>query len=464
MARYATMVALWALAAWHRLRLVEHAIVGSDSLGPYLQAKAALLGHLPRPPNPESGDALWLLAVPLVSLADSLEALFEARFVLGGVVAPLAFAAAWHWADDDVSAARRWAGALAAGVLMAFDPGLVDTLVSGARSYGAPELVGLMTLGVALAIRGYTHGLALAMLGLVWAAGHHPLSIGAAAGLWLMWPQRETWSVRRAALLFGALLAVPRLLRLAKLALCGEGLVPCIVRVAQSNNSTAEPMLSQLKTAMHDRFLVDWGSGLWVVLAGVLATALCRHRTHRRAAGFAVLCLIGLVSVGMLNGYLRSYHLRIIAVPLAVAAGLGLARAWPLAPLGALAAVMNWQPHLIVGPDSGAVARHDRIAAELPSGPKWVDRVWWSGSPTVDASAVVLSGMLQGAEGFALGPDVPVTLLSVEDNSWEVMRFRTSTEARSWLDGQGRTPHQRGGAYDWATIVDPSTRLEDARW
>ena len=56
------MLALWAVAAWVRLRAVEHAIVGSDSLGPYLQAKAALLGHLPRPPNPESGDALWMLA------------------------------------------------------------------------------------------------------------------------------------------------------------------------------------------------------------------------------------------------------------------------------------------------------------------------------------------------------------------------------------------------------------------
>ena len=124
------MLALWAVAAWVRLRAVEHAIVGSDSLGPYLQAKAALLGHLPRPPNPESGDALWMLAVPLVAWADSLSTLFTARFVMGGVVAPLAFAAAWHWTEDDVGPARRWAAALTAGLLMAFDPGLVDTLVT----------------------------------------------------------------------------------------------------------------------------------------------------------------------------------------------------------------------------------------------------------------------------------------------------------------------------------------------
>ena len=36
--------------------------------------------------------------------------------------------------------------------------------------------------------------------------------------------------------------------------------------------------------------------------------------------------LAGLVLIGLSNGYLRSYHLRILAVPLAVAAGLGLAR------------------------------------------------------------------------------------------------------------------------------------------
>ena len=55
------------VAAWHRLRVLDESIVSSDSLGPYLQAQAALFGHLPRPPNPESGDLLWVLAVPLVA-------------------------------------------------------------------------------------------------------------------------------------------------------------------------------------------------------------------------------------------------------------------------------------------------------------------------------------------------------------------------------------------------------------
>ncbi len=458
------MLALWGIAAWYRLRAVGHAIVGSDSLGPYLQAKSALLGHLPRPPNPESGDALWMLAVPFVAWTDSLSSLFSARFVAGGVVAPLAFAAAWHWTDDDVQPARRWAAAITAGLLMAFDPGLVDTLVSGARSYGAPELVGLMTLGLALAMRGYTHGLAIAVLGFIWATGHHPLAAGVGLGMLLLWPSSVGRSVRRCAVVLGAILATPRILRIGDTLMCGEGPVACLRRVAQSNNVGAGPPLEQLQKALHDRFLVDLDGGVWIILAGVLAVLLCQRRGHRRAGVFALMSMAGLVMIGLSNGYLRSYHLRIIAVPLAVAAGLGLARAWFVAPIGAAVALMHWQPRIVVGPDPGAVARHDAIAATLPEGPKWVDRVWWSGPPSLDASGVVLSGHLQGKRDFILDRSAPMILLSVDDSGWTTEQFSSPSAARSWLSKQDRDPHQLGGAYDWATITDPSTRLEDARW
>jgi hypothetical protein len=44
------------------------------------------------------------------------------------------------------------------------------------------------------------------------------------------------------------------------------------------------------------------------------------------------------------------------------------------------------------------------------------------------------------------------------------MELKDAQDARQWLNAQGSLPHQRGGAYDWATISDPQTRLEDARW
>ena len=77
------MIALWGVAAWHRLKVLNETVIGSDSLGPYLQAQAALFGHMPRPPNPESGDALWVSMLPLVGIADTLSGLFALRFIVG---------------------------------------------------------------------------------------------------------------------------------------------------------------------------------------------------------------------------------------------------------------------------------------------------------------------------------------------------------------------------------------------
>ena len=95
-----------------------------------------------------------------------------------------------------------------------------------------------------------------------------------------------------------------------------------------------------------------------------------------------------------------------------------------------------------------------------------MDRVWWSGPPTLDASAVVLSGWLTGRRDFRLGPSTPFVLLNVTEDLEEptVVRFSKASEARGWVEDRDAAPHQRGGAYDWATIAHPQTRLEDARW
>ena len=67
-------------------------------------------------------------------------------------------------------------------------------------------------------------------------------------------------------------------------------------------------------------------------------------------------------------------------------------------------------------------------------------------------------------ERFVLNRDAPFILLSIDAEGWSTLDFPSADAARSWLDEQDRDPHQRGGAYDWATITDPRTRLEDARW
>jgi hypothetical protein len=463
------MTALWVVAAWHRLKVLDHAIVGSDSLGPYLQAQAALFGNIPRPPNPESGDALWLMMLPIVALADSLQDLFFTRFVLGGVVAPLGFAAAYHWTAATSSPWRRWAAAIAAGLFLAFDPGLLDTLVSGARSYGAPELIGITTLCAALSLRGYPWAPTATVISLVLAAGHHPLALGVGLGLVPLIPAvRRAVGPRhlRTALVLGGVVALPRLFRIGSLAWCGDGPLACLSSVAQSNITEPDPWMNLLQVALHDRWLVDLDAGAWLIMAGVLSILFCTCKEHRKAAHFALWGLAGVLLIGLLTGYVRSYHLRITAVPMAVAAGLGLARAWPLAPIAACIFIGHTYTLLPVGPDQGALARHDQVATELPKGPLWVDRVWWDGPPNLDPSGVVLSGWLAGRRDFQLGPQTPFILLEngTGELGWNMRSFDHLDSARRWFDAQNRLPHQRGGAYDWATISAPHTRLEDARW
>jgi len=467
--RLLTMLGLWAVAAWHRLRVLDHAVVGSDSLGPYLQAQAALFGNLPRPPNPESGDALWLTMVPLVAAADSLVELFSFRFALGGIVAPLGFAAAYHWTSETRSAQRRWAAAMTAGILLAFDPGLVDTLVSGARSYGAPEFVGAFTLSMALSLRGVPWAPAAGLVSLVFAIGHHPLAIGVAiAALPFLHQLHRIHGGRtlQKTLWIGALAAVPQAARLGSLALCGEGIGACLAKVAQSNITEPVPWMELTKVSLHDRFAVDFKGTTAVVIVGVVLALFCRQKDHRKSALFAVISLIGVLGVGLSNGYIRSYHLRIVAVPVAAVAAIGLARVWPLAGVASIAVVLTHMDRLPVGPDPGAMARQDAAATTLPNGPLWVDRVWWGGPPTLDASAVVLSGWLRGRGDFELGDTTPFVLLNVGSEADEptIKLFGSASTAREWVQEQSTAPHQAGGAYDWATVVQPNTRLEDARW
>jgi len=463
------MLALWGVAAWHRLKVLNETVIGSDSLGPYLQAQAALFGNLPRPPNPESGDALWFLMLPFVALAENLSELFALRFCVGALVAPLGFAAAYHWLSPTVQSTRRWAASITAGIFLAFDPGLLDTLVSGARSYGAPELMGATTLLLAMGLRQYPWALPLMAVTFVAAVGHHPLALGMALGGMVMISSLHRANGGRTiklALILGGIACIPRILRLAAIMNCGESILGCLGQVAQSNIVEPEPWSTLVFKAVHDRWVVDLDVAGWLLLAGLLSLLLCTEKEHRKAAHWAIFGTIGILLIGVLNGYVRSYHLRITAVPVAVAAAMGLSRAWPVALMAS--GVFIWRTHALlpVGPDPGALARQDLVTGQLPQQALWVDRIWWDGIPRLDPSAVVLSGWLQGRRNFQLDRNTAFILLENhnKESGWNVLEFTNAKAARLWFDEQQRTPHQRGGAYDWATIAEPNTKLEDARW
>lgn len=490
---------LWAAAAWLRLRVLDHVELGSDSLSPYLQALGLrwdLLqqGSLPRPPNPESGDWLWLSAVPLVHAARSLEELFTLRFVLGAAIAPLGAVAAFVWAADDGDApllasprAGQWAAALCAGVVLAVDPGLSDTLVNGARAYGAPELLTLVTLLLGLAWRGHPWPALFAAAALVVATGHHPLAFGAALGVALLLPglgERLDLSDLGVAAAVALVFALPRIVRLVSLVNCGDDPLSCLSVVATSNVEDDVALREVIERAFNDRYVVELGLEFTAGLG--LGLLLCRPWTG--AGLFGLGAVLGIVAVGMVTGYLRSYHLRMLAGPLTVAASVGLARLWPLAL--AWAGVAGWflVPKLPVGPDPGALARHEQVAeAILERGHRvWVDRAWWGPRVAMEPSAVVLSGILRGAprERFAWGPDVPMVLLAVgvgtpappadaviaegmtdEGTPWAAVLLPDRDAARRWVDGGEAGDVRTGGAFDWVgPLYGPQARPEQLDW
>ena len=140
--------AVFGLALMLRLRHLDEVTLGSDSLGQFLSSWSVLYGGTPVPPNPEGGHSLWVLGLPCVLGADTLKQVFTLRFVLGALVAPLG-----AWATHRLSSSTRlsWLAGALAGLVLAWDPGLVDTLVVSFRGYGAPELIALAMVGLAWA-------------------------------------------------------------------------------------------------------------------------------------------------------------------------------------------------------------------------------------------------------------------------------------------------------------------------
>jgi hypothetical protein len=486
------LLSVYLLAVALRLQSVGAASIGSDALGQLLAAYAAGWGHLPPPPNPEGGYSLWVVAWPMVRLAGSLHEVFVLRFGWGALAAPAAGLGA---ALLDPDRPRAPLLAALAGGLVAADPGLVDTLVIAFRGYGAPELVGLGTVGLLLALRGSRGGLLLATLAFVLASGQHPMGTAGGLGALVLLPalvrRLGGWTVGAAALL-ALVLVTPRLLILARMADCGQGAAACLSAVAlQSSEADVSP-LAFVTRAFHDRFAVEWRSAWWALPPALLLCLPGLRRPEaagRRAAlAYALAAVVALLLVGLSVSSLRSYHLRVLAVPIAIAAAAGLSRlGWAsLLLLPWLAG--QWLPIAVVPPARGSVELADRLGDELQRelvgepGAIRVDGVWFDRPEGVDPAAVVLSAVLHGADParFGLDPSAAVLLLvhdaprlapgsactAVTGATWlQICRFPSRAEAEVWRESWGDTPLRMGGAYDWMKALHPSgAELGRAGW
>ena len=272
------LISCWCLASWVRLRAIDGTTAGSDTLGQYLAGLTLGRGAWPSPPNPEGGHSLWMTVWPLTQIANSLEQLFQLRFVLGATVAPLAAASAWLLSPIGLT---RWLAGTLAGILLALDPGLVDTLVISFRGYAAPEWVGLATLFGALSLRGQRWALPGAGIALLGAAGQHPMATGMILGGLCALPWFARHSGRRSvewAVGVCAIVALPRLYIIKQQSECGQPALECLSTVALGSSEPDMGTQEIVSRAFHDRFSVEL-LDLWpLFFIGLLAMMLPLER------------------------------------------------------------------------------------------------------------------------------------------------------------------------------------------
>ena len=473
------LAGLWGLATWIRWQHLHEVTLGSDALGQFLAAWTVLSGGIPVPPNPEGGHSLWVLGMPCVLLGQSLEGVFAVRFAVGALVAPLGAAAAWVWAP---ASRWRWLGALTAGLILAWDPGLVDTLVVSFRGYGAPELVAVAALGAGM---GGRVGAGIAGASAVAATGQHPMAAGLAlglAGLVGRW-RRVEWTWALGCLLVAAL---PRLHWLYSLGSCGAGAMECITAVATGSAEPDVGRLQMVKRAFWDRFVVETRPGVALAMGLALAVALWDRRT-RASALIAVWGALGVLLLGLSIQGLRPYHLRAVMPFVAVAVGGAVSlRPGLLVGLAICVASLGIRWAAPPAPDGG-VAGVDAFGSALASvqEPVQVEAVWFGDPVGVEPGAIVLSARQHGldpeqqlsvdgsgpivlvvnladdetASGLVQKPRVWTHLDAAATTAWSdvrVLRAGSLDEARGWLQSTDPPPVVAGGSFDWVKAFKPS--------
>ena len=418
------------LAGWFRLRTMGSVTVLQDGVGPFWAAIRAD----GRPHSP--GYGLGLL-VPYGAVVWCSSSLWSAVGLLGwahAALAPIASWCAFH------AGRGNWAIAALVGVLVAQDAGLVGSFLSGAEGYLAPLFVAVCACG-----RG-----SLAWLAFAFAVSNHPM---AACSLPLVLWRRN---FNRGAL---------------------PGMALAAAMVAHQFYGIDAPGVpgGQIGQAL-DAALRASGGLLMVAAAGPL---LALASKEGRGLGARVIASAGLLALaGLWLGYLRDHHIRLLLVPALACWGSLQARGWWVALFGFVPVDQESLPPEDPG-RAGTLqltqSVGDAIAAEAR--PVFVDRLWVSGGPGLEPSAVMLDLHLRGWDGAMIstsGSAViviaadPVDLAQMgcsgrlmrEGHGYRVCRGPVEA-ARRWsltvCDQGGRV----GGAWDALSVLNPDTQTED---
>jgi hypothetical protein len=392
-------------AAMFRLPRLDLVVLNADTIGPYLRAWTILNGDGLLPPShaPESGPALYWISTLFLVGADGLHEAFGRRYLLQALIAPGLYLAL-------VRPAGR-GGALLVGMLLAWSPGLIQTLDSGYHGYLAPDVAAVVVAGLFLGLGGEVRGrpIAAALPAVPLAMMCHPLAVAllppicVAAGL--AW--RDDPKSRRALLVGSAVAVALGAVRLVQLAGApGDGFLWDFATSNASGDGPLAVVLGSLAAVPRQ------DGGLTAVVMAVPLLGLhpgAAAPVRRLAAGYflatGTMCVAGAVI-----GYLQPYHYRILfpfaACLIGLAFGLGTPsgsflhrRSLPigalslLALLGAAASadVPDRGPSdLEMHRDLGA-----RIAGDAADG-HWIEFATVGTSSWGSPAALVLDGILAG--------------------------------------------------------------------
>ena len=375
---------LWILAGWLRTRGLATATVLSDQMGPWWVAVEG--PPWLEPHAPPYGWGLywpyWLLLGPAENLWTAVTGLLWMHALL----APIAFATAWMYADSG----NRWIGSVLIGLAVPMEPGLIDTALSGSKTYLAVIWVGFMVLG--LVARRRRWGPILASVAFAMAVMNHPLSVCTAPMfLCLSLGQRRV----QMALLLAVLLLLPSGYWLATHSIPGTG---------------------ELQASVGSALFHLWETSPWstcLALGGVvLGFGLGSGGDRRLVFGVMISGLL-LALVGYLLGYVRDYHFRLLILP-ALLGWVRLSGPWPL--LGVLFLRIPVhpieQPSRAVQPGSlGLAHMFTNHVEELSDSRVVIDRAWIGASPAAEPSAITLDLWLRGRPVDGFGPGGTVILI-----------------------------------------------------
>ena len=456
-------LALWVLAAWLRVRGTAMATVLSDQVGPWWVAASG--PPWSEPHAPPFGWGLYLPYWMLLGPADSLWTAVQGLLLVHALMAPLALGAGWLLARHEGCIG----GALLAGAAVALDPALIDTALSGSKTYLAGAWIGALSLGICARDRAWGPPLALAALAL--AAMNHPLALCAAPLLvCLPWREKRTrWAAG-----LGLLLLAPRLYWVATHELPNTGDLSGPVGLA----------LEQL-----------WQTAPWTLLLASGGVVAGLSRSSSRSLSLAVLSSwLLLISAGAYLGYLRDYHLRMLLLP-SIVGWAALPRGWSL--VGLLMIRLPSHPigqasHAVRPGNLGLTHQFSKSLQALEDPVIVVDGAWLSSASAAEPSALTLDLWLRGRPADSFGPDgTVVVIVSAERGqgqelgdidealkAWAgepLMRgdryFLAAGSPEEWQAWSARICESRmadgrgeprfGGAWDGLIVLQPELRSED---